>query len=54
MGKFEHITVKLASLARISHNLAQRGGRDAGLTRFIKTKAPAVVLVQYVEEADGA
>jgi len=54
-----------ASLTRISHGLAQRGGGDAlrhsssyagpaGLTRHATANAnedPAVVLVQYVEEA---
>ena len=40
-------------LARISHRFAWRDGGGAGLTR-LATEAPAVVLVQYVEEADGA
>ena len=38
-------------LARISHRLSQRGAERAVLAR-LETEAPAVVLVQYVEEAE--
>ena len=43
----------MLALTRISHKFAWRDGGGAGMTR-LATEIPAVVLVQYVEEADGA
>ncbi len=40
-------------LARISHTRSSREAESAVLAR-LATEAPAVVLVQYVEEAEGA